>query len=74
LRQRQGLRDTAIGAFNEALRVVPGHLCATAALGSVPLSPPRWHDPQTIDLAMAQAIGLASAAGTATRRKPAPMP
>jgi DNA-binding winged helix-turn-helix (wHTH) protein len=61
LRQRQGRRDAATAAFDEALTVVPGHLCATAALGRDPTRPTRWQDPQTIDLAMAHAIGLARA-------------
>jgi len=61
LRQRQGRRDGASAAFREALKVVPGHLCATAAFGGDLAFPPRWQDPQTIDLAMARAIGLARA-------------
>jgi len=40
---------------------VPGHLCATAALGVDPPSASRRQDPSTIDLALVQAIGLARA-------------
>jgi DNA-binding winged helix-turn-helix (wHTH) protein len=61
LRHRQGRRDAAATAFHEALNVVPGHLFATAALGGDTTCPPRRQDPHTIDLAMAQAIGLARA-------------
>jgi tetratricopeptide (TPR) repeat protein len=60
LHQRQGRRDAATAAFKASLRVVPGHLCAAAALGTAP-SPSRRQDPHTIDVAVAQAIGLARA-------------
>jgi DNA-binding winged helix-turn-helix (wHTH) protein len=61
LHHRQGRRDAASDAFTQALRVVPGHLCATASLGGDVARPPRRPDPHTIDLAMARAIGLARA-------------
>lgn len=61
LRHRQGRRDEALAAFNEAQTLVPGHVCATAALGGDPSSPLRRKDPGAIDLALVQAIGLARA-------------
>src|SRR6185503_10354045 len=61
LRQRQGRRDAATAAFQEALKVLPGHLYATAALGSDVALRSRRQDPNTIDLSMAHAIGLARA-------------
>jgi DNA-binding winged helix-turn-helix (wHTH) protein len=61
VRQRQRRRDDAAAAFKEALTMVPGHLFATAALGVDPPSSPRRHDPNTIDLAVAQAVDLARA-------------
>src|SRR5262245_3194674 len=61
LHHRQGRRHEAAAAFKEALTVVPGHLCATAALGDDPPPARRWQDPHTIDLTLAQAITLARA-------------
>jgi DNA-binding winged helix-turn-helix (wHTH) protein len=60
LHQRQGRRDAVAVAFAEALKVVPGHRLACAALGR-DAAPSRDQDPHTIDLAMAHAIGLARA-------------
>jgi len=59
LRLREGARDAATAAFKEALTVVRGHLFATAALGLDAPSPARRQNPNTIDLAVAQAIRLA---------------
>jgi DNA-binding winged helix-turn-helix (wHTH) protein/Flp pilus assembly protein TadD len=59
LHQRQGRRNDATAAFKQALTVVPGHMSATAALGGDPQSPRRRRDPNSIDLAVAQAIILA---------------
>ena len=61
LRQRQACRDAATAAFQEALKVLPGHLYATAALGGDVAFRSRHQDPHTIDLSMAHAIGLARA-------------
>ncbi len=58
LRQRQGSRDGATAAFEEALKVVPGHLFAAGALGRDAALLPRRQDPHTIDIAMAHAIRL----------------
>src|SRR5439155_11722094 len=61
LRLRQGRRDEACGAFNEALTMMRGRAGAAAALGIDPPSAPRRSDSRTIDFAMTQAIGLARA-------------
>jgi len=51
----------ADAAFKKALTVVPGHMCAAAALGIDTRSAARPKDPHTIDLAVAKAIDLARA-------------
>src|SRR5262245_17077402 len=61
LRHRQGRREAATAAFEEALKVMPGHLFATAALGRDAKLAQRRQDPHTIDLAMAHAVRLACA-------------
>jgi len=61
LHLRQGRGDAAAAAFHEALKVLPAHLYATAALGGDVACRPRREDPHTIDRSMAHAIGLARA-------------
>lgn len=61
LHHRQRRRDEAAAAFKQALTVVPGHLFAAAALGIDSPSASRPQDPNTIDHAVVQAIGLARA-------------
>jgi len=61
LQQRHRRCDAAAAAFQEALKILPGHLFATAALGGEVSIRPRRQDPQTIDVSIAQAIGLARA-------------
>ena len=74
LRHRQGKRAAAAAAFTQALTVVPGHPCAAAAPGIsaehtkrasltrlAPRDPNTPQDPNTIDAAIAQAIGLVRA-------------
>jgi len=64
IRLRQGRRDEALAAFREALKRVPGHPLAAAALGRVPSgssTPAERQDAIGVDAAIVQAAVLALA-------------